>query len=181
MIKTKTIKFESKSLGSKIIGLFKSQNQLGILTYTSSFTKDNGTIVINNTDISTFESKGFLKSEIHIVRDCQTVFSTILKFAGNLEIQSNLDNKKYWLKQKDFWRDIKVLVDETGKELLLLSKKFNWKKFNYEYSFVATNDFEFIPEKELLLLSLLQGEQKRQMNITIMITVFMIVFSATNH
>lgn len=181
MIKTKTMTFDIKSLGSKKIGLYKSQKQLGVLAYDSSFSKDCGTIEINNAPISIFKNKGFLNSEIQIVRGNQIMFSIFLQLAGNLEIRSEYNNKKYWLKSKDFWKETKVLVDENGKELVTLSKKINWSKLNYDYSFQTTDDFELLPEKELFLLALIQGEQKRQMNIAMMIVFFVVIFSATNH
>lgn len=176
------MKLDIKTLNSKKFGLFESQNQLGTLTYNSSFTKDNGTIEVNNATISMFKNKGFLSSEIQIIRDNQIVFSIVQKFSGTLEIRSESNNKKYWLKSKNFWQGTKVLLDENQRELLVELKKYNWKNWSYDYSFETTNDFELLSEKELLLFCLFQGEQKIQANtIAAMIPIFIVIISATNH
>lgn len=152
--------FDIKALDYKNFALLEKQNQLGTLTFNNYFSQSCGIIRMNNTINSTFKSKGFFRTGTQIIRGNNVIFSTVSNWLGGLKIFSVCDNKKYFLRTKNFWKNTKVLLDETGKEILILSKKYNWKNWNYNYSFVVTAEFDSIVEKELLLFSLMQSDYK---------------------
>lgn len=172
--------FKIKSLDSKNLALLDNQNQIGTLSYESSFTKDSGTIRLNNSINSYFKNNSFLSSKIVIERDKKIVFSIEQNWSGNLKIQSVLTNKLYWLKSLNFWKGTKILLDENGNEILTVSKKYNWKTWNYDYSFDTISNFEIIEDKELLLFSMMQADIKMQMNAAF-IAVFVIIIASANH
>ncbi|WP_428224907.1 hypothetical protein [Flavobacterium sp.] len=168
------MKFEIKALDSKNFVLYEKQKQLASLTYDSSFSKNCGAIRINDTNNATFKNKSLLSSEIQFLRDKQIIFSVNKNWSGVLEICSNVNKNYFFLKTKNFWKNSKVLLDEKGKELIILTKKYNWMNWNYEYSFDVLCELDELAEMELFLFTLMQGEYLNQMRSTFF--VFIIVW-----
>jgi len=68
---------------------------------------------------------------------------------------TNIDgnSKDYLLKLKGLLNSKYVLVDTNDKELFVVEFDFKWRKLEFDYNLVTSDEFENFENKELLLLT----------------------------
>jgi len=110
-----------------------------------------------------------------------TIFQNKQNWNGDIDLTvlSDEPNKKYTLKTKSIWKDTQVLVDENKNEILVMSTKYNWKNWSYDFFFTCAESFSSIGNKELMLFTLMQGLKKKRMSVAVFI-ILIVVISA-NH
>lgn len=175
------MRFEINPENSKTYILQKEQEQLGTLLYDGTFSQENAIIRLVKENNSKIEKKSFWGNEFVVKNGEIPIFHVKQNWNGNMDI-TNLQqepNAKYTLKNKSFWKDIQVLVDENQKEILEIGSTYHWKAWNYSYWFQTNPTFQNLSNKELLLFTLMHGIRKVKATMVIFI-MFIIIFSA-NH
>jgi hypothetical protein len=147
-----------KALNSKNYALEQNQVFLGKLAYDNSFFCSKATIQIKGKSFR-IENTSHWNSECVIKEEEQRLFKTKLNWNSELIMNTlNQGNpKEYKLKAKSAWGNTHTLLDQNHKELFVIQSEYKWKKFNYEHAVTASEAFESIPDKELILFSVLQG------------------------
>ncbi|GAB3238339.1 hypothetical protein GCM10027346_30820 [Hymenobacter seoulensis] len=76
-----------------------------------------------------------------------------MNWSGTIIIKSKLNSRVFLFKQKSLLKNTFVLLDKDEKELMVVSPSFQWNSLKPSYSLSATEEFETLDEKDVLLLT----------------------------
>ena len=102
------------------------------------------------------EPVGFWNSKIELKDGEKKLLEFKMSWKGII-IKTFFENeqKSYLLKLKGLLSNKFILIDTDNKELLAAETDFKWNKLNMDYNIETTNELENLPNKELLLLTIL--------------------------
>ncbi|QJX45505.1 hypothetical protein HMJ29_00540 [Hymenobacter taeanensis] len=139
--------------GSKEFQLLANGTVLGHLRYTEWFSLK-AVITLANGMSFQIEPRGFWGTTIELKDQEKVLLTFKMHWAGKIIIKSRLDgNKALVFKNKSVLKNTYVLQDKDEQELLLVQPDFHWIKLNHDYTISATELFEQLNAKELLLLT----------------------------
>jgi hypothetical protein len=132
----------------------QDEKLIGRLRYKNWF-KFNALIELENKTNYQVEPKGFWGTTIELRENEKLILSFQMNWSGEIVIQtfSNDIEKGYIFKHKGIFRESYILVDPDGTELLVVKPHMKWEKMSYEYQVTTSDDFELLPDKEVLLLT----------------------------
>lgn len=145
----------AKSNSTLTFEVTKNEKTIGKLVYKSWFTF-HVEIEISNSKYMV-GPKGFWGTTIEVKEDNNVLISLRMNWKGNIIMQTHFNNieKNFVFQHRGFFKESFVFTDENGTELLILKPNWKWNKVNYEYQITASDVFEKLLHKELLLLNAL--------------------------
>ncbi|MGH1516390.1 hypothetical protein [Chryseobacterium sp. JK1] len=147
--------YYAKSSNSLTFEVTKEDQLIGKLTYRSWFTFNAELEALDH--IFQIEPKGFWGTTIEL-KDQERVFLKFrMNWNGEIVIQTYFDGLKegYLFKHRGIFKDAFVLADQQGTELFVMKPHVKWSSMNYEYQITTTEEFEAIPNKEIVLINAL--------------------------
>ncbi|UPL47890.1 hypothetical protein [Hymenobacter sublimis] len=103
------------------------------------------------------EPKGFWGTTIELKDHDKVLLNFKMNWDGNIILKSKLNDSShaFVFKTKSMLKSEYVLRGRNEQELLVVKPDFEWSKFNYNYTFTTTEEFEASDSKALLLLTVL--------------------------
>ncbi|ROH99456.1 hypothetical protein [Chryseobacterium daecheongense] len=146
--------YQAKSPNSLSFDITKSDQLIGKLIYQGWF-KFNAIIELSDNSTYQIEPKGFWGTTIELKDGENVLLKFNMNWNGEIIIQTFFDNaeKDYIFKHRGIFKDSYVLTDHEGAELLVMKPHLKWSVMNYEYTITASDNFETLPQKEILLIS----------------------------
>jgi hypothetical protein len=132
--------------------LFDGVRELGLLSYSKWFSM-NSEIEFSDYKKLSVISTGFWNNRMIIKNNDFEVASFKMTFKGGILITTK--SKVYRLKPKGIFKSGFVLTDETNETLLTADYRLIWKAMTNDFTFVSSEAFEGISDKETLLMIVL--------------------------
>ena len=147
--------YKTNSTNSKNFNLTFENQSIGALIYKKWYSF-NAEISIVEGKTYQLEPVGFWNSKIELKDGEKKLLEFKMSWKGII-IKTFFENeqKSYLLKLKGLLSNKFILIDTDNKELLAAETDFKWNKLNMDYNIETTNELENLPNKELLLLTIL--------------------------
>ena len=144
----------ANSVNSQNFSLIYKNQKAGELIYKKWYSFD-AEIILADGSIHQLEPKGFWNSTIEL----KNKFKTLLVFEmgwNGIIIKTFFKNEEgYLLKLNGLLGSKFVLIDTNKNELLVAKTDFKWNKFNYDYTFETSKDFDKLENKTLIILTII--------------------------
>lgn len=137
---------EATSTNKKSFHLTEKGQQLGELIYENLFHLK-AKIKLANSELYEVKPVGIFGTSITVTKDATEVANLKMNWRGQI-ILSFQDGQEYVLKGKGLFHDKYVLENKDEEKLIQFDPKFNWSKFNYNYSII----YDKKPQDILLVL-----------------------------
>ncbi|WP_130735611.1 hypothetical protein [Flavobacterium sp. J27] len=127
---------------------------LGTMTYKGWLNTQSPSFTRQNEKSFKVEKPSIWKSNFKISIANQVLFEFLFKWNGKIEIKVYRDNvvETIILKLTHFWKSKYGLLDESGKEIVTISSKYNWKTWKTNYTLTENVSFHH-DYKEIVYLS----------------------------
>lgn len=101
------------------------------------------------------EPKGFWGTTIELKDNERVLLKFRMNWNGEIVVQTYFDGVKegFLFKHRGIFKDSFVLTDQHGTELFVMKPHLKWSTLNYEYQITASESFEVLSHKEILLLN----------------------------
>lgn len=146
--------YQANSLDTKHFELMQANTLIGSLEYESwfSFKAD---IVLANHRHYAVRPKGFWGTTIEVKDREQLLLDFKMNWKGQILIRTLFDGAEdfYIIKHKGLFKNTCVLFHGEDTELLNIVPDFKWGKLRTDYQLVASEAFEQLAHKDLLLLT----------------------------
>lgn len=145
------------SQNSKILNLTSDGAYLGKLTYPKWYSLKANVTLADNSQYQLAAKKRW-SSKIELKQDDKLLSDLKMGWKGIIiKVYFDNEQKSYLLKIKNIFSRKYILIDSNKKELLTVDTKFKWTKFRFDYEITATDEFEVLHNKEILLFTVLYG------------------------
>lgn len=147
--------YKANSTNSKNFNLTFENQSIGSLIYKKWYSFDAEISIVEDKTYQ-LEPVGFWNSKIELKDDEKILLEFKMSWKGII-IKTFFENEQqsYLLKLKGLLSNKFILIDTDNKELLAAETDFKWNKLNMDYNIETTNELENLPNKELLLLTIL--------------------------
>lgn len=148
--------YYAKSSNSLSFEVTREEKLIGKLIYTSWF-KFNAVIEIADGMTYQVEPKGFWGTTIELKDHERVLLKFRMNWNGEIVVQTYFDGVKngYLFKHRGIFKESFVLTDQEGVELMIIKPHLKWSSMNYEYQINISDNFETVPEKEIVLINAL--------------------------
>lgn len=148
--------YYAKSSNSLSFEVTREEKLIGKLIYTSWF-KFNAVIEIADGMTYQVEPKGFWGTTIELKDHERVLLKFRMNWNGEIVVQTYFDGVKngYLFKHRGIFKESFVLADQEGVELMIIKPHLKWSSMNYEYQINISDNFETVPEKEIVLINAL--------------------------
>jgi hypothetical protein len=148
--------YQVKSLDTKHFKLTQADAEIGLLEYESWFSFK-AEIILADHRHYTVVPKGFWGTTIEVKDQEQVLLDFKMNWKGQILIRTLFSGAEdyYILKQKGLLKSTFILLHGEDTELLSLAPDFKWTRMNFDYDLVASDAFEQLDHKELLLLTVI--------------------------
>lgn len=148
--------YYAKSSNSLSFEVTREEKLIGKLIYTSWF-KFNAVIEIADGMTYQVEPKGFWGTTIELKDHERVLLKFRMNWNGEIVVQTYFDGVKngYLFKHRGIFKESFVLTDQEGVELMIIKPHLKWSSMNYEYQINISDNFETLPEKEIVLINAL--------------------------
>lgn len=146
--------YQAKSITSLFFDVTAGDRLIGKLIYTSWF-KFDATMEMSGNSNYQVVPKGFWGTTIELKEGENILLTFKMNWSGDIVLQTffNAIEKDYVFKHRGFFKESYVLLDQEGKELLVMKPHVKWNKMKYEYEIITTDQFETFPKKDILLMT----------------------------
>jgi hypothetical protein len=145
--------YQVKSLDTKHFKLTRADATIGVLQYGNWFSFE-ADITMADQQRYAVRPKGFWGTTIEIKDGEQVVLDFKMNWKGQILIRTRFEGTEdfYILRQKGLLKSVFILQQEEI-ELLSVEPDFKWTRLSVDYQLVASDAFERLAHKELLLLT----------------------------
>ncbi|HEX8329650.1 MAG TPA: hypothetical protein VF629_19085 [Hymenobacter sp.] len=146
--------YQATSLDTKHFKLTQAGAEIGLLEYESWFSFKAEIILADHCRYAV-HPKGFWGTTIEVKDQEQVLLDFKMNWKGQILIRSLFGGAEeyYILKHKGLLKSTFVLVHREETELLSIEPDFKWTRLNFDYQLTASDAFEQLDRKELLLLT----------------------------
>ncbi|MBD2705230.1 hypothetical protein IC229_31705 [Spirosoma sp. BT702] len=146
--------YQAKSSNSLSFELTQGAESIGKLTYKNWF---HFTATLELANHSTYQliPKGFWHSTIELKEADRVLLKFSMNWNGSIALKTYFNDmeNEYLLKHRGVFNESFLLIDQEETELLIMKPHVKWINLNYEYQIQASDRFESLSNKELLLLT----------------------------
>lgn len=132
--------------------LFEGEKELGLLSHNKWFSM-NSEIEFSDYKKLSVVSVGFWNNKMTVMSNDTEVASFKMTFSGGMQITTN--SEVYRLKLKGIFKSGFILTDESNETLLTADYRLVWKSMSNDFTFVSSEAFERISDKETMLMIVL--------------------------
>lgn len=145
--------YKAKSTNAINFDLTLNDEIIGKLAYAEWYTF-NANIQLKDGKEYQLRPKGFWNSIIELKDLDKTLLDFRMGWKGIvIKTYFGPTEESYLLSQKGLLSNKFSLIDQDQNEVLVSKSILKWKSLNYDYSFETSSQFETIPHKEALLLT----------------------------
>lgn len=132
--------------------LFEGEKEVGLLSHNKWFSM-NSEIEFSDYKKLSVVSVGFWNNKMTVMSNDTEVASFKMTFSGGIQITTN--SEVYRLKPKGVFKSGFILTDESNETLLTADYRLVWKSMSNDFTFVSSEAFERISDKETMLMIVL--------------------------
>ncbi|MDQ2794942.1 MAG: hypothetical protein M3Y12_13195 [Bacteroidota bacterium] len=145
--------YQVKSADTSHFWLTQDDPEIGRLEYDSGFSFKAKITLADHAQYAV-QPKGFWGTTIEIKEQEQVLLDFQMDWKGQILVRTAFDADEAYciFKQKGLLKNTFLLLDQEKMELLNIEPDFKWSSMNDSYQLVASDAFEQLPRKELLLL-----------------------------
>lgn len=137
---------EAKSVDSKTFQLAENGQPLGELIY-KSLLSSSAKIILPNSDFYEIEHIGIFNTSINVTKNEAVIATLKMNWRGQIIFNFH-DGQAFILKAKGLLGNKFTFENNNEEQLFQLDSQLNWKKLNYNYNIIFTDN----PQNILLIL-----------------------------
>ena len=123
---------EAKLINKKTVQLTGNGQELGELIYENLF-QLKARIKLQNSDLYEIKPGGVFGTSITVTKNGMEMANLQMNWRGQI-VFSFQDGREFVLKAKGLLQEKYILENSDGEKLVQFDPKFNWSKFDYNYS-----------------------------------------------